>query len=288
VDSLVEASNGDLWVGTHAGVVLIPRSALNQFDPAQLTYYQLGPGASDEAESLYQTRDGVIWVGDHPWSLSARVWQIRVGYIRIVSQPDRGIAGWSPAVNSLDEDSSSGTVTRSSNIQVWRPAWGVHDDQIINVFQDRTGTMWYCTETGIVRRGPPPFSPRLQPYQVFPNEGISKPMKTRKVVFGLFSGIGLYRAIADRLETPASDIRARSFYAAKDGELWVGTNGKRPHSAQAPCRTHVHKRRRTAQRHRDGRFYRATMAKFGLAAIADCLFFEGRALSRFIEKRTVS
>jgi len=57
----VEASNGDLWVGTHAGVVLIPRSALNQFDPTQLTYYQLSPGASDEAESLYQTRDGVIW-----------------------------------------------------------------------------------------------------------------------------------------------------------------------------------------------------------------------------------
>jgi len=35
----------------------------------------------------------------------------------------------------------------------------------------------------------------------------------------------LYRAIADRLETPAPDIRARSFYPAKDGELWVGTNG---------------------------------------------------------------
>src|ERR1700676_899453 len=66
VDSLVEGSNGDLWVGTHAGVVLIPRSAVDQYDPAQLTYYQLSPGASDQVESLYQARDGAIWVGtDH-------------------------------------------------------------------------------------------------------------------------------------------------------------------------------------------------------------------------------
>src|SRR5260370_5209953 len=62
VSSLVEASNGDLWVGTHAGVVLIPRSALDQFDSAQLTYYQLSPGARDEAEALYQTRARLIFI----------------------------------------------------------------------------------------------------------------------------------------------------------------------------------------------------------------------------------
>src|SRR5216683_277848 len=63
VNAIVQTGNGLLWVGTHAGVVLIPRSALDQFDSAQLTYYQLSRGASDEVESLYQTRDGVIWVG---------------------------------------------------------------------------------------------------------------------------------------------------------------------------------------------------------------------------------
>src|SRR5713101_5878181 len=63
VNAIIQTGNGLLWVGTHVGVVLIPRDALDQFDPKQLIYYQPSPGASDEVESLYQTRDGAIWVG---------------------------------------------------------------------------------------------------------------------------------------------------------------------------------------------------------------------------------
>ena len=39
---------------------------------------------------------------------------------------------------------------------------GVHDDQIFQVYQDRSGTMWYCTNVGVVRRGvthPAPLQP---------------------------------------------------------------------------------------------------------------------------------
>jgi signal transduction histidine kinase/ligand-binding sensor domain-containing protein len=222
VDSLVEASNGDLWVGTHAGVVLIPGSTLNQFDPAQLTYYQLSPGASDEAESLYQTRDGVIWVG----TTHGLYRQESGKFVSVIS---------ALSVNRIAESldghllliTERGFVEWDGHAIIEHPglaaSLGVHDDQIINVFQDRTGTMWYCTETGIVRRGRRPFA-RLQPYQV----SRTKAFRTYEDPQGgvwVVSGIGLYRAIADRLETPASDIRARSFYAAKDGELWVGTNG---------------------------------------------------------------
>ncbi len=222
VDSLVEASNGDLWVGTHAGVVLIPRSALNQFDLTQLTYYQLSPGASDEAESLYQTRDGVIWVG----TTHGLYRQESGKFVSVIS---------ALSVNRIAESldghllliTGRGFVEWDGHAIIEHPGLaarlGVHDDQIISVFQDRTGTMWYCTETGIVRRGRRPFA-RLQPYQV----SRTKAFRTYEDPQGgvwVVSGIGLYRAIADRLETPASDIRARSFYAAKDGELWVGTNG---------------------------------------------------------------
>ena len=218
----MEASNGDLWVGTHAGVVLIPRDALDQFDPKQLIYYQLSPGASDEVESLYQTRDGAIWVGTNHGLYRKESGK----FVSVIS---------ATSVNRIEESldghllliTGRGFVEWDGQRIVEHPglaaSLGVHDDQIINVFQDRTGTMWYCTETGIVRRGRRPFA-RFQPYQV----SRTKAFRTYEDPQGgvwVVSGIGLYRAIADRLETPASDIRARSFYPAKDGELWVGTNG---------------------------------------------------------------
>jgi signal transduction histidine kinase/ligand-binding sensor domain-containing protein len=222
VDSLVEASNGDLWVGTHAGVVLIPAAALNQFDPAQLTYYQLSPGASDQAESLYQTRDGVIWVGTNHGlyrqesgkfvpvisALSVnRIAEALDGHLLLIT--GRGFVEWD-GHRIIEHPGLAASL-------------GVHDDQIFNVFQDRSGTMWYCTEAGIVRRGSRPFA-RLHPYQVSRTAAFRTYEDPQGGVW-VVSGIGLYRAIEDRLETPAHDIRARSFYAGKDGELWVGTNG---------------------------------------------------------------
>ncbi len=222
VESLVEASNGDLWVGTHVGVVLIPRDALDQFDPKQLIYYQPSPGASDEVESLYQTRDGAIWVGTNHGLYRKESGK----FVSVIS---------ATSVNRIAESldghllliTGRGFVEWDGHRIVEHPglaaSLGVHDDQIINVSQDHTGTMWYCTETGIVRRGRRPLA-RLQPYQVSRTRA-SRTYEDPQGGVWVVSGIGLYRAIADRLETPASDIRAWSFYPAKDGELWVGTNG---------------------------------------------------------------
>src|SRR6267378_4501402 len=148
VSSLVEASNGDLWVGTHAGVVLIPRSALDQFDSTQLTYYQLSRGASDEVESLYQSRDGVIWVGTNHGLYR----QESGKFVSVIS---------ALSVNRIAESldghllliTGRGFVEWDGHRIIEHPglaaSLGVHDDQIFNVFQDRAGTMWYCSEAGI-------------------------------------------------------------------------------------------------------------------------------------------
>jgi signal transduction histidine kinase/ligand-binding sensor domain-containing protein len=222
VGSLVEASNGDLWAGTHAGVVLIPRSALDQFDSAQLTYYQLSAGTSDEVESLYQTHDGVIWAGTNHGLYR----QESGKFVSVIS---------ALSVNRIAESldghllliTGRGFVEWDGHRIIEHPglaaSLGVHDDQIFNVFQDRTGTMWYCTEAGIVRRGRHPLA-QLHPYQVSRTAAFRTYEDPQGSVW-VVSGIGLYRAIGDDLETPARDIRARSFYAGKDGELWVGTNG---------------------------------------------------------------
>jgi ligand-binding sensor domain-containing protein len=100
---------------------------------------------------------------------------------------------------------------------------GVPEDKIYNVFQDRSGTMWYCTEAGIQRRGPrtfakfqPGLAARTPAYRTYedPQGNIWVATKT-----------GMYRVMADRLEGLSADIHARIFYVDKDGELWIGTNG---------------------------------------------------------------
>jgi signal transduction histidine kinase/ligand-binding sensor domain-containing protein len=222
VSSLVEASNGDLWVGTHAGVVLVPRRALDQVDSAQLIYYQLSPGANDEVESLYQTRDGVIWVGTNHGlyrqesgkfvsvisALSVnRIAESLDGHLLLIT--GRGFGEWD-GHRIIEHPRLAASL-------------GVHDDQIFNVFQDRAGTMWYCTNAGIVRRGRRPFV-RLQPHQISGTAAFRTYEDPQGDVW-IVSGVGLHRAIGDRLETLVIGVLARSFYAGKDGELWVGTNG---------------------------------------------------------------
>src|SRR5260370_2559065 len=48
VDSLLEAPNRDLWVGTHAAVVLTPRSALHPFYLTPLTHYPPSPTPTNQ------------------------------------------------------------------------------------------------------------------------------------------------------------------------------------------------------------------------------------------------
>jgi ligand-binding sensor domain-containing protein len=63
VHSLLASSEGDLWVGCEAGVVRIPKAGLDQFTSARLTFFQVGPGASDAVEVLLQSRGGALWAG---------------------------------------------------------------------------------------------------------------------------------------------------------------------------------------------------------------------------------
>jgi ligand-binding sensor domain-containing protein len=52
-----------MWVGTDAGLVRIPREALDHFDRSLVQTYHAGVGLSDQVMSLHLSRNGVIWVG---------------------------------------------------------------------------------------------------------------------------------------------------------------------------------------------------------------------------------
>ncbi len=222
VHALLESATGDLWVGTHAGVVLIPKPALDQFDPALLTFFHLGSGPSDEVEALLQARDGAVWAG----TSHGLYRQVSGKFVEVI--PTITISRITQALNGhLLLVTSQGFIEWDGHKIIPHPdlavSLGVSENEIFNVFQDRNGTMWYCTNKGIVRQGSKPLPP-LQPL------GVAKTAAYRNYVdpqgsMWVASGVGLYRVNGDQMETPAPNLHARSFFAGRDGELWIGTNG---------------------------------------------------------------
>ena len=222
VNALIEGSSGDLWVATNAGVVLIPSKLLDQFAPARMTYYQLGVRGTDEVESLYQARNGVLWAGTNHGlyrmesgrfvlvlaaTSVARIAEALNGHLLLITNP--GFIEWDGR--------------KSITYPGLAASLGVHPDQIFNVFQDRSGTMWYCTAAGVIRRGPHSF-PRIQP-ELVAHQPAFRTYEDPQGNIWVATKAGIYRALADRLEAPAPNLHARSFYVDRDGELWIGTNG---------------------------------------------------------------
>jgi PAS domain S-box-containing protein len=225
VNTLAEASNGDLWVGTDAGVVLIPRMALDQFDPAKLTFYRLGSRATNKVVVVFQTREGVLWAGtDHG------LFRQDAGRFVLVTQTQELSIG--RISQTLDGHllliTSRGFLEWDGHRVMEHPglaaSFGVRDDEIFSVLQDRSGATWYCTSKGIARQVGHSFT-RLHPLDLWKAAAFRAYEDPQGSVW-IASSIGLYRVTGDLLETPAPGLHARFFFAGKDGELWVGTNGR--------------------------------------------------------------
>jgi ligand-binding sensor domain-containing protein/signal transduction histidine kinase len=216
-----QTSNGDLWIGTNAGLVRISKRDLDQLNPAVTTFFPLGEKQSDEVRALLETRAGVLWAGTNH------------GLYRL--QGDRFIrAAMAEPVNRLAEASNGHllVVTDQRFLEfngktvIEHPGlasrFGVHDDEIFNVFQDRSGTMWYSTGKGVTREGEHPFAP-FGPAELAQSPAYRTFEDPRGNIW-ISNGKGTFRAEGDNLE-PLASVGARSFYAGRDEDLWMGTNG---------------------------------------------------------------
>jgi signal transduction histidine kinase/ligand-binding sensor domain-containing protein len=222
VHGLLESSAGDLWVGTDAGVVRIPRSALDQFSPSLVTFYHPGSGPSNEVYELAESHDGVIWAGTShglyrrdsgkfeeviPAVSVSRIAVAANGHLLLIT--DHGYIEW-----------DGHRIIRHPGLAA---SFGVHEDQIFEVFQDSTGTMWYCTNNGI-RRSDELHQAQLEPASVV-KTSVFRIYQDYQGKVWLATGVGLYRVDGNQLDTPAPAVHARCFHASRDGELWIGTNG---------------------------------------------------------------
>jgi len=221
VHSLLESSRGDLWVGTDAGVVLIPKAALDRFDPSLLTFHHLG-GGSNQVVALAETRRGDVWAGSNHglYHFDGR------NFVQVIAND--GVSRISEALNGNLLVIGGKEFVEWNGQQVIRhpglaASLGIHDEDIYQAFQDRNGTMWYGTRTGLFRRGET-AQPALQPTNVA-NSGVFRILQDRDGAIWFSSRLGLYRVHGDQLESPAPGLNPRSFCFDRDGDLWIGTNG---------------------------------------------------------------
>lgn len=223
VTAMAVTPDGSLWVGTNAGLVLIPRAALDHFDPALSRSYHVGPGLSDEITWLCASRAGVLWVGTNqglyrmgrgqfvpviPRESISRIEEASGGNLLIVTA--HGFVEWDG--------------TRAVTHPELAARLGVHANGIFDVFQDRNGAMWYCTEKGVARQSGGLIK-RFKPYGGLRPWAAYLAYEDLQGNVWINSGAGLLQAGASVLELLASGLHARSIYADRDGDLWIGSNG---------------------------------------------------------------
>jgi signal transduction histidine kinase/ligand-binding sensor domain-containing protein len=223
VHSLLESSKGDLWVGTDVGVLRIPKAALDQFSPDQLTLYHLGLEPNDEVEALIQDRDGAIWAGTNHGLYredSGKFVEVIAGTsFRIAEALDGHLLVLHEA--RLIEWDGHELVPRRDLVATL----DVPESNVFDIYQDRDGTMWYSTLEGIRRRGLKPL-PRLRPLAASAATSYRRPVADPEGNLWLISAAGLYRVAGDVMEdTPVYDVQPRCLYIDRVGGVWVGTNG---------------------------------------------------------------
>ena len=219
---MVVGLDGDLWVGSDAGIVRIPKSDLNDSILSDSTAYRLGNQKSDEVEVLLRARDGTIWAGTNH------------GLYRFDGQGFRCLLS-SEYVSSIKQAlngrlmliASSGFVEYDGKEIIrhtgFGTQFGVHDDQIFDVFQDSDGKMWFCTFKGVRSIAEHRVS-TLDPYQAAHTSAYRIYVGGNGALW-VSIGTGIYRITGRQMWTLAPNLHARSFYESKDGDLWIATNG---------------------------------------------------------------
>jgi ligand-binding sensor domain-containing protein/signal transduction histidine kinase len=222
INALAIGPEGDLWIGSDASIVRIPKRELNDPYLAFATAYRVGKGQSDETQALFQARDGTMWAGTSHGLYRFDGSQFTPVLSSVyVSRIEQALDG------RLLLISGNGLVVYDGSRASQQPGLGarlgVKDNQIFDALEDAQGTMWYGTNKGIRRTGPL-SSPQLSP---------SAPVHTATFRMyvdahgGLWActGIGLYRISGNHLQSPAPGLNPHAFYVGRDGDLWIGTNG---------------------------------------------------------------
>jgi PhnB protein len=149
--ALAEGPDGDLWIGTTAGLVRIPRVAPDRFDRSLSVFYHLSAGISDEITCLQFSRNGALWVGTGAglYRFGGNRFETVIS-LASVSRIEESADGYLLII------SGQGFIELDGTRVVEHPGLsdqlGIHPDGFYHVFQDRQGAVWFCTSVGLARR----------------------------------------------------------------------------------------------------------------------------------------
>ncbi|HYZ87003.1 MAG TPA: two-component regulator propeller domain-containing protein [Bryobacteraceae bacterium] len=221
--ALLAAPDGTLWVGTDNGVARIPSAALDHFDRTLVDIYHPGPGRSDQVLHLHLSRAGVLWVATFaglyrfdsgkfvsviPGEMISRIEEASNGNLLIIT--GHGFVEWD----------GSRIITHPQ----LAPELGVATDQIFHVFEDRSGTTWYCTSAGVARRRNGSIE-KLAPWAL-PGSGAWRVYVDPQGNVWVHGDRGLSRATASGLQLQRLDLRPTFTYSDADGHLWIAAGNE--------------------------------------------------------------
>ncbi len=224
VSTLAEGPDGDLWIGTSAGLVRIAKAALDQFSRSLAVIYHPGTDASDDITVLRFTRDGTLWVGTN------------VGLYRLRGTRFETVIPYA-SISRIEESADGhmfivtgqGFVELDGSRVVEHPGLaeqlGIRPDAIYHVFQDRNGDVWFCTSAGLARRANGSIE-KFQPYGVQGASGVFRMYEDPQGNLWGWYQAGVFRVSGTKREPLTPNIPARSTYADRENDLWIGTNGE--------------------------------------------------------------
>jgi ligand-binding sensor domain-containing protein len=215
------APDGALWVGTSAGVARIPIGAWNQSAPITFPRYHPGAGDGNDIQCLRFGRNGDLFVGT-----MTGLYRFKDGGFSVVI-PDLWISRIEGAASgNLLVITSKGFVESDGTRVIHHPdlpaRLGVRQNEIFHVFEDHTGTIWYCTAAGIARQSGNTIE-RLKPYGA---NVVYRVSEDRQGTIWFSQAGDLYRATAAGRELIASELQAKYFAFDRDGDLWAGTTAR--------------------------------------------------------------
>jgi ligand-binding sensor domain-containing protein len=222
INALAVGPDGDLWIGSDAGIVRIPKLELNDPYLAAATAYRVGKEQSDEIQSLFRARDGTMWAGTSHglYRFDGKQFTQMLSSV-YVSRIGQALGGRLLLISGRGFTEFDGS--RAIEHPGLAASLGVTNDQIFDVLEDPHGTMWYGTNKGIRRVGSagvgslnPSGPAHTATFRVYSDA---------KGEIWACTGIGVYRISGNQMQTPAPGLNAHAFFAGKEGDLWIGTNG---------------------------------------------------------------